>query len=139
MSEVEAGKKRLRAAMLELDALESSGAITEGTYLLICDALKLKFKEFEECDPPFPPPPSLQEMRRSLEQRRRQRHEYQYRPVQRETPRAMDYAEELLAAAGFGGRREVDQPPATFIWPSDTELYYTTQSLLEWCSPNTPF
>lgn len=50
MSDAQANKKRVHAAMEELDVLQNNGSVTEGTYLLMCDALKLKFATYDRPD-----------------------------------------------------------------------------------------
>lgn len=66
-------KKRVRDAMGELDGLKSSNALSDGTYLLICDALKLKFDTVTPPDDSDEPPPEMSSAARLWAEHRLQR------------------------------------------------------------------
>lgn len=73
MSETESTKKRVRDAMDELDALKSTSTLSEGSYLLLCDALKLTFDTASPPDDSDEPPPEMSVQARLWAERQLQR------------------------------------------------------------------
>lgn len=72
-AESASSKKRVRVAMEELDELKSNSALSEGTYLLLCDALKLTFDTVTPPEDSDEPPPEMSSAARLWAERRLQR------------------------------------------------------------------